>query len=445
MKNVTFKSVESKTSNTTFGAYQTILDKIHADLNCQSVTRWELSDKQSFIVSVILNTAPSKFILAHVDSCHTNAELSNDKESVDYFSRFLGHYDYLNLDSNNRTVTIREFINDKFGIPQGNYVIGDDVYTITKENCTYSTLPVGMKNIIDSRKLTLETYLNATQEDITRLFLVVNSGVTLNAAELRNPILSNVADEIRNLASKHTGTFVKKVFTQKEINRRKLDDYFAGLCMIYIEGLESKITAKSLEEMYYDDNANKIVNKFSRELERFLKVVGKNVPVFKRENGLLDLFVIYLEQIRGNKRLIKPKDFIKDYIDTQIDLINDKTEYTYNKNGRSANFSELLRSREIRFNKLRNELISEKFDASKYFVQLDSRRSGTQEEKLIAAKNQGWVTPEGVDIPVEEVLSTDFEVGHVQPYADGGKTELDNFVIQTKKDNRKLGKKRVNI
>lgn len=446
MKNVTFKSVESKTSNTTFGSYLSIIDQVHADLNCQSVTRWDLSDKQSYIVSVILNTAPSKFILAHVQSCLNNAEISNDKKSVDYFSQFVSTATYLNLDSNNRTNTLLEYSEDKFSIPEGNYVIADEVYTITSENGTYSKLPIGMRNILDSRKITLEVYLNATREDITRLFLVVNSGVTLNAPELRNPILSNVADEIRGLAKKHSKTFSSaSVFTQKEINRRKIDDYFAGLCMIYLDGLDSKITAKSLEEMYYDENANKLVNKFAREVERFLEIVGKNISVFKRENGLLDLFVIYLEQIRGGKRITEPESFVKDYINVQIDLMKDKTEHSYNENGRSATFSELLRSREIRFNTLRNKLITSKFDASKYFVQLDSRRSGTIEEKLIAAKDQGWVTPEGVEIPLEDVLTTDFEIGHIKPYADGGKSEQSNFAVQTKADNRKLGKKPIEV
>jgi hypothetical protein len=215
MKNVTYKSVESTTKNITFGAYTKKIDTVFADLNCQSVTRWELQNKQSFIVSLILNTAPSKFILANVKSCHIAAEISNDKKSMEYFEPFLSTCEFLNLDSNNRTVTIGEFVEDQFGIPLGNYVIGDEVYTITKDNCTYSTLPTGMRNILDSRSLTLEIYLNVTQEDITRLFLVVNSGVALNAPELRNPIISNVAEEIRKLSTKHTKTFVNKVFTQK--------------------------------------------------------------------------------------------------------------------------------------------------------------------------------------------------------------------------------------
>lgn len=438
----TYKSVESKTTNTTFGAYSKLIPAVHADLNCQSVTRWELDNKQQFIVSLLLNTAPSKFILAHVQSCLTSAELNNDSESFKYFSSFSNLYEYLNLDSNNRTTCIFSYINDEFAIPEGNYVVAEEVYTITSSNSKYSTLPVGLRNVLDSRKITLEIYQNATREDITRLFLVVNSGVSLNAAELRNPILSNVADQIREVATKETENFLKsKVFTQKEMNRRKLDDYVAGLCMIYLEGLESKITNKNLEEMYYDENANKLVNKFTKEFSRFLKIVGKKLSVFKRENGLLDLFVIYLDQIRSGKKIVDSEGFVKDYINTQIDLIKDKTEYSYNKNGRSANFSELLRSREIRFNQLRNSLITKNFDASKYFIELDSRRVGNSEEKLIAAKGQGWVTPEGVEIPMEDVLTTEFEIGHIIPHADGGKTELSNFAVQTKEDNRKLGKR----
>ena len=442
MKNLkTYKSVESRTSNTTFGAYASIIPSIHADLNCQSVTRWEVSDKQEFIISLILNTAPSKFILSHVPSCLAAAELNNDTQSIEYFSQFIGKYEYLNLDSNNRTMCIDSYKKNEFGIPEGNYVVGEEVYAITPSNNRYSTLPLGLKTVLESRKITLESYLNATKEDITRIFLVVNSGVTLNAAELRNPILSDVSDRIRKVATDNMENFLNsKVFTQKELNRRKLDDYVAGLCMIYIEGLESKITNKNLELMYYDVNANKIVNKFANEFTRFINIVGKRLSIFKRENGLLDLFVIYLDQLRSGKKIKNPESFVKDYINAQIDLIEDKTEHSYNKNGRSANFSELLRSREVRFNQLRNSLITKKFDASKYFIQLDARRSGNNEEKLITAKGQDWVTPEGVEILMEDVLTTEFEIGHIIPHADGGKTELSNFAIQTKEDNRKLGK-----
>ena len=437
----TYKSVESKTSSVTFDFYANQGKFIYADLACQSVARWEIQDKQDYMVSLMLNTAPSKYILSHIKSCLTYAELTNDHDSIKYFEQFVDLYTYLNLDSNNRTLCIMSFVNDEFELPEGIYDVADEVYNITSENNKYSTLPLGLKNILDSRKITLEIYTNATQEDITRIFSVVNNGVSLNAAELRNPILTSVSSEIRELATQQRKLFLDAgVFTTKEMNRRKIDDYFAGLFMVYMQGLDAKITHTTLREIYLDPNANKLVNKYANEMRRFLKVVGKKISVFQRENGLLDLFTIYLDQIRLGKRLNNPKEFVSDFINVQIECIKDPVQYPYGKDGeRSASYSGLLRSREIRFNRLRNTAVLKKFEASKYFVQLDTKRCGNNEDKLIAARDQGWITPEGVEIPMEDVLTSDFEIGHVIPYAEGGQTTRDNFVVQTKTDNRKLG------
>jgi len=149
----------------------------------------------------------------------------------------------------------------------------------------------------------------------------------------------------------------------------------------------------------------------------------------------------FLLALRDPKKYPRvPKEFVSDFINVQIECIKDPVQYPYGKDGeRSASYSGLLRSREIRFNRLRNTAVLKKFEASKYFVQLDTKRCGNNEDKLIAARDQGWITPEGVEIPMEDVLTSDFEIGHVIPYAEGGQTTRDNFVVQTKTDNRKLG------
>ena len=210
------------------------------------------------------------------------------------------------------------------------------------------------------------------------------------------------------------------------------------VCLWYTcKGLDAKITNTTLREIYLDPNANKLVNKYANEMRRFLKVVGKKISVFQRENGLLDLFTIYLDQIRLGKRLNNPKEFVSDFINVQIECIKDPVQYPYGKDGeRSASYSGLLRSREIRFNRLRNTAVLKKFEASKYFVQLDTKRCGNNEDKLIAARDQGWITPEGVEIPMEDVLTSDFELGHVLPYAATVVilTRDPDFVGQTKTD-----------
>ena len=440
MTTKTHTAVGTQTVSHTIADFKSYLDAIFADLAMQSKTRWQTGHKTAFMQSVLLNTAPSKFILCDIESCKQYAKLTGDKESYDYFNQFSNKYTFLNLDSNNRTLTIGEFFNNEVTLEEGVYVIDGSDYTVDSSSNTFETMPEGLKAVLMSQKITVEIITRATKEDLSRMFLVVNDGVKLNAAELRNPILTLVCEEIRSLAQKYEKKFINaKVFTQNDCDRRKLDDFFAGLFFFYINGLDTPITAKSLDTMYVDANAQKVVKNFSKTLNAFLKVVGKNLSVFKRENALLDLFVLYVDQIRNSKKLTDEKGFMEDFIKSYIELLDDVTEYQYNEKGRSASFSELLRSREVRFNKLRHQLITGVYNTDIYFIEIDKKRNATTEEKLIAANRQGWVTPEGKEIPMGEVLTNKFEGGHVIPHALGGKTKQDNLVIQTREDNRKLG------
>jgi hypothetical protein len=440
MATKTFTSVGTNTITQTVAGFSSYLDDIYADLAMQSKTRWLPVNKTAFMQSVLLNTAPSKFILCDIESCKQHAKLTGDKESYDYYNQFSGKYVFLNLDSNNRTLAIAAFFKNQVVLEEGVYVIDGSDYTVDNTSNTFETMPEGLKAVLMSRKITIEVITRASLADLCRMFLVVNDGVRLNAAELRNPILTLVCEEIRSLAQKYEKAFVKaNIFTQNKCDRRAIDDFFAGLFYFYINGIESPITAKSLDAMYLDADSQKLVKNFSNTLKVFLKIVSKDLGVFKRENSLLDLFVLYTNQIRNSKKLIDDKGFVKGYVEAYAELLDDDTEYQYNDNGRSASFSELLRSREFRFNKLRNRLINKVYNTDTYFIDIDKKRTATSEQKLIAANRQGWVTPEGKNIPMGEVLSDKFEGGHIIPHGLGGKTEQDNLVIQTKEDNRKLG------
>jgi len=440
MTTKTFTAIGTITTMQTVADFKSYLKTIYADLAMQSKTRWLPANKTAFMQSVLLNTAPSKFILCDIESCKRHAKLTGDKESYDYYKQFSGKYVFLNLDSNNRTLAIAAFFNNEVFLEEGVYVIDGSDYTVDKSSNTFETMPEGLKAVLMSQKITIEVITRASLSDLCRMFLVVNDGVRLNAAELRNPILTLVCEEIRSLAQQYEKAFVKaNVFTQTKCDRRAIDDFFAGLFYFYINGIESPITAKSLDAMYLDADSQKLVKNFSNTLKVFLKIVSKDLGVFKRENSLLDLFVLYTNQIRKSKKLIDNEGFVEGFVKAYAELLADDTEYQYNDNGRSASFSELLRSREFRFNMLRNRLINRVYNIDTYFIDIDKKRTATSEQKLIAANRQGWVTPEGKNIPMGELLSDKFEGGHIIPHGLGGKTEQDNLVIQTKEDNRKLG------
>ena len=128
-------------------------------------------------------------------------------------------------------------MNDEFALPNSTYNIvvpGNDIATsfiITNENNIYSKLPEGFRLYIQSLKITLEVYTNATRKDLSNIFIATNDGVALNKQEKRNAKLVPIAGFVRELANASPDfgegyTFVydnmlKYVFrTDKNIKRR---------------------------------------------------------------------------------------------------------------------------------------------------------------------------------------------------------------------------------
>ena len=93
---------------------------------------------------------------------------------------------------------------------------------------------------------------------------------------------------------------------------------------------------------------------------------------------------------------------------------------------------------------LRNQLITEKFDVQKY-TRPKRRRTVSNWEKLEVAVESDFKTPEGLDIDISKLQTDEYHKGHIEPYAHGGETTVENTVIQTAKDNKALGARPVEV
>ena len=102
-------------------------------------SRWDEGQKSSFITSCLTGMAPSRFILADVNLCLQYAIDNDNIHDVEYFQYWKDKgVRYLNIDSNNRTLVLQSFYEDKIEIEYGQYIMGGNVYTITKHNSVYS-------------------------------------------------------------------------------------------------------------------------------------------------------------------------------------------------------------------------------------------------------------------------------------------------------------------
>ena len=443
MTNFHYAPIESGLATSSLSDFQDkAAGKVRADFGFQSRVRWSLENKQSYMTSLILGMAPSKFIFASTKLC-ANTNNIPDKEYYDKWNE--DGVDYLNIDSNNRVTTIAEYWKNEFGIEEGFYAIDDTIVQIIKgTNDTYDSLPLVVKEKLNTATITLEIIHSASRNQLSQLFIRLNDGMSLNGPEKRNAIISKFADEIRRLATKHE-TYLSDFFAPKDINRRKVDDFIAGLAMIYFHGIKVTISEKTFQAAYKSESTeDNSVDKFVTFIEKFFKFIGNKIKTIPNKNTVLDLFVIY-KQLTDDRFVIEDKKkFFKDFFKVNADLLKDTTKHEYN-DGRDATYKELLRSREVLFNTSRHKVIlGAGFNPESYAIERDSRRTFTREDKFISAVESDFMTAEGKEIdPTKLYGFREYQGGHIQPWSKGGKTNQDNCVIQTAEDNNKLGAKPV--
>lgn len=414
--------------------------KVVADLVFQSKQRWGLEDKQKYIQSVILNMAPSKFILASTISCGVNANTVADEKYFNTWSQ--RGVEWLNVDSNNRVTCIKEFVEGQFTTGKYQIKINGTVHNV--EDVTFEDLPYAVKNQFLNALITIEKVQIATRADLSELFIRLNDGKPLNNPEKRNAIISETSDQVRTTGEQYSDTFIEaNLFTEKEIGRRKLDDYIAHLGCVYFMGKDKSITPKVMLELYDPQSQyNNEIRSFIRLFNEFMSIVGVNLGDIGYTNALLDLFILYIDFKKEGYTLEKEKynDFIDAYRDAQAKCLADKTPIEW-KSERWSTYKELLRNRGVGETNARLATITKLFDVNSFGIMKDKTRNADKATRIIAAHRDGNKTYEGEEIERGKLLTAQYEAGHKIPHSKGGKTDVDNIVMQTKENNRKTGAK----
>ena len=464
----TYESLLSKTKISTVSALIQLITgkKVEADLSYQSRTRWGLEDMQSYITSLVIGMAPSKFIFASTQSCEEAAQNKKDQE---YYQVWIDKLvQYLNIDSNNRVNTIRKFINNEFGLQPGIYLINGQSITVEEGiNDTYETLDDVVKFAFLNAKITLEVILGATRKQLSEQFIRMNQGISLNGPEKRNAVLSPFSEEIRELTTKYMDMMCPHYFGEKEAGRRKVDDFMARLCLFWQYGHEHKVTEKTLWAAYDEKSTiNECVFTFVDFFDKFAKALKPFVGILPNRNSIIDMVCIIKHMEDQGRYLEDKKGFFTEFSKVHATLLNDNKFHKVSDT-KIVKYAELLRSSESKYNAIRRILLtgggeyefannkhqlqteeyyptneSVKFEYEKFFSTIrDSRRTFTKEEKLVAAWEQDFTTAEGKEIEFDDLLDPDkIHGGHTVPWADGGSTTQDNLQLQTKEDNLKLGR-----
>lgn len=416
-------------------------------------TRWSESQKRGFIASQATGTAPNPFIFADVKRCLEYAIENEKYEDIEYFQYWLDKdVMYLNVDSNNRTINLEAYKNGEFPMAKGNFRFGEWVGVISEGCNTYDTLPSAVRKAFDDSTITIQLYVNAGRNDLSRLFVNVNDGSPLNQPEKRNAFTSDIAKTIRELASEYVSFFFTKDtswFTENDAVRRGIDDFIAAMMYFYINGFDKSASRANLWSAYtVNSPEDKHQGKFKTVFIRFMRLLKKNdgLKALPNRNSIFDLWTLYVQEIKQGKTIDANtmKTLVSDFVGVVGDIVKEKKTYSHPSWKEPKSFETIVAGRQPTNNKMRYELISERLGMNKYFTQLDKKRVVSNLEKLGAAVASGWKTPEGKNIDPSKLNDgVTYHKGHKTPYIEGGKTTLENTVIQEARDNLKLGANRL--
>ncbi len=451
MAKAKFSSIVGQSLSTTLTKYvSTFLEKIGLDLSFQSIQRWGEDQKMKFINSCLLDMNINKFILVDCVSCR--AQFPEGSENYNYFDGWIKlNKRYLNVDSNNRNVTLLEFLNDEIQIFDGEYVIDDLPYTVVKDkNDKFSTMDEDLKVKLLGSSVSFYMITKSTRKQLSDVFERMNSGLPLNFFEKINCTYSDTCRYIRELAMKHSNKLVESpMFSLTDKNRRIIDGFLAHMFYLSIKGISKPFSKTTHMKWYNDATADNIVAKFVKDFDRYMKLVGNKVKLIKHKFVFFDLFWLINEQNKQGKVLNKEMNIVQDFIDMYTKLLDDKDtmyafwykgpedpEPKYHEEHGTFPFKHFGKG-EGTMTPTRHKLYRDKgFKIEDYFISTDPKRTVSRLEKQALAVKSGWKDADGDDILPEELHEGEYDAGHITAHAKGGKTEPSNMVIEKMSSNR---------
>ena len=116
-----------------------------------------------------------------------------DSDDYNYFNGWLlKGKSFLNVDSNNRNTTMIDFVGNNIPIANGNYTIKGRQFSVTKgKNDSFKTMDEDFKNIFFGNNISVFMITKATRQQLSDVFMRMNSGLPLNHFEKVNCIWSD--------------------------------------------------------------------------------------------------------------------------------------------------------------------------------------------------------------------------------------------------------------
>jgi len=369
---------------------------------------WSLSQKQLLIDSVLRGIDIPKIYLRELPAQITRKRRPN--------------YQYEVIDGQQRLRAMWDFFRDDFGLADDS----DPVDGFKIAGFQYSDLPERLKDDLDIRQLSVVIISDADDIEIEEMFLRLQNGTTLKAAERRNAISGKVRDFIKAV-SQHK-LFKKSVIFKD--TRFAFNAVAAQMLALELVGGPTDIKDRNLEQVYRNNDFNpngrapkhlkKVLTYLAKEFDERTPELKKQVVVslYLMVSDLLKNYSISRTLKRGEFKdwflefekykiteLAKPDEEKRD---SDIETYNFHIQQgTNRKESLAARHESLMKLFLLRFPKVEYR---------------DPQRLFSSIQRLAIFRRDGGLCRSCR----KKVDWDDFAADHIKPHIKGGKTTLEN-------------------
>jgi hypothetical protein len=436
------------------------------DLSFQSPSRWEESDRKEFLYSHMRGMNLSNFLYCDTKRCLENLEsLHFGKGDVDYdyFAKWNGAL--LNIDSNNRSMTLIMAKDNQVPFPKGTYFTASGQPLRLAKDTYFKDLPLALQQVFDNTRILFTVIVSATHELLKQSFLAINNNRALNNQEIRQASCAAIADTVRDSVAKYNKVLAN-FFSDKDHRRRLSDETVAQIYVLGSIGIESSLSAKVLDKAYGHKTPSPspdVQSKLRRISADFLPTLfdlASYLPLSKKmkeKNGKSTL--INLAMILAEFRGINTKKILYDITDRSKFMqiffevektLRDSKEMVLESAGAWKTFSRICGASTADNLIERRKLIIWGMLAHDEIGECLVERLVQDEERPISVsvryelwKMQSEKCRETSKvIPFSELLNTDlWQVDHIVPVTRGGTNDISNLQLICAKENNSMSNK----
>lgn len=335
-----------------------------------------------------------------------------------------GGYEYEVVDGQQRLRAIWDFV-------AGRYPLAKDADPVNGEEVAgkcYADLSEDIKDMFDAYELSVVELQEASMEEVEEMFLRLQNGTSLNAAEKRNAMPGRMKEFVRDLAGHEF--FASAMFTG---NRYAYDQVAAQMALIELSGDFCNVKDKDLARMYeehadFDDQSPK-ARRVRRTLDFLARAFPTKTPEIVKKYHAVSLYLLasrFLDQYTVKDR---PEDFARAFVSFEEARRSDDELPEDQRDPRMVSYQERTSHSTDSHDSLkyRHEVLAEHFLLKMPDLKrLDGQRDFTHEQKVAIWRRddavcQGRIKCDGVKCEWDA-----WEADHRAPWSKGGPTTVEN-------------------